>query len=273
MLAQNTVNSVRVRVSSTYVLAALVVLSVACHGPLARAVGSSARLQTAVTIFAGVFVQAVPFLALGVTVSGAIAAFVSPALLRKMLPRNETAAIGVAGIAGMALPGCECGVVPVALRLSEQGAPGSVALAFMLSAPAINPVVLIATAVAFPGEPAMVVARFTGSLTTAFYPIQRAAPHTPPILEPTMAAHPPLPLRMLCHHMRTDRVIDLLTPPPHRVLDLIMGPLTPHRRTAEQIPAHPGPAGRGDPEPRVSTPEPIVAGHAVVVTHNSTRSY
>ncbi|MEU6585263.1 permease [Nocardia sp. NPDC046763] len=156
------------RVSSTYVLAALVVLGVACHGPLERAAASSARLQTAVTIFAGVFVQAVPFLALGVTVSGAIAAFVSPALLRKVLPRNETAAIGVAGLAGMALPGCECGVVPVARRLTDQGAPGSVVLAFMLSAPAINPVVLIATAVAFPGEPGMVVARFTGSLATAF---------------------------------------------------------------------------------------------------------
>ncbi len=74
--------------------------------------------QTAVTVFAGVFVQAVPFLLLGVLVSGAIAAFVSPAVLRRVLPRNESAAIGVAGLAGMALPGCECGVVPVARRLT-----------------------------------------------------------------------------------------------------------------------------------------------------------
>ncbi|MGW4324967.1 permease [Nocardia sp. NPDC004573] len=167
MLAQNTLNSVRTRVSSTYVLAALIVLAVGLQAPLARVVGSSARGQTAVTVFAGVFVQAVPFLVLGVLVSGAIAAFVSPAVLRRVLPRNESAAIGVAGLAGMALPGCECGVVPVARRLTEQGAPGSVALTFMLSAPAINPVVLIATAVAFPGEPGMVAARFTGSLATA----------------------------------------------------------------------------------------------------------
>ncbi|WP_280473417.1 permease [Nocardia asiatica] len=157
----------RTRVSSMYVLATLIVLAVALQAPLVRAVGSSARLQTAVTVFAGVFVQAVPFLVLGVLVSGGIAAFVSPAVLRRMLPRNESAAVGVAGLAGMALPGCECGVVPVARRLTEQGAPGSVALTFMLSAPAINPVVLIATAVAFPGEPGMVAARFTGSLATA----------------------------------------------------------------------------------------------------------
>ena len=37
----------------------------------------------------------------------------------------------------------------------------------MLSAPAINPVVLVATAVAFPGAPAMVLARCVASLTTA----------------------------------------------------------------------------------------------------------
>ncbi|WP_436838508.1 permease [Nocardia nova] len=159
--------SVRSRVPSTYVFAALVAAGLIAQGWLAGVVGHLTRLQTAITVFVGVFVQAVPFLVLGVLVSGGIAAFVSPALLRKVLPRNETAAIGVAGLAGMALPGCECGVVPVARRLIDQGAPSSVALAFLLSAPAINPVVLVATAVAFPGEPGMVGARFTGSLATS----------------------------------------------------------------------------------------------------------
>ncbi|MGW0249362.1 permease [Nocardia goodfellowii] len=158
---------VRGRVSSTYVLVGLLVLGALVQTRLAAAVGATARLQTALTVFVGVFVQAVPFLVLGVLVSGCIAAFVSPAVLRKVLPRNESAAIGVAGLAGMALPGCECGVVPVARRLIDQGAPSSVALAFLLSAPAINPVVLVATAVAFPGEPGMVGARFAGSLATA----------------------------------------------------------------------------------------------------------
>lgn len=41
------------------------------------------------------------------------------------------------------------------------------AFAFLLSAPAINPVVLTATAVAFPGNPAMVGARLLASLATA----------------------------------------------------------------------------------------------------------
>lgn len=167
MLDQRSGWGPRSRVSSTHVLVALVVVGLVTRSWLSSLVGATDRLQTAVTVFAGVFVQAVPFLVFGVLVSGAIAALVSPAVLRKVLPRNEPAAIGVAGLAGMALPGCECGAVPVARRLIEQGAPSSVALAFLLSAPAANPVVLVSTAVAFPGEPGMVAARLAGSLATA----------------------------------------------------------------------------------------------------------
>lgn len=167
MLDQRSGWGLRSRMSSTHVLVALVVVGLVTRSWLSSLVGATDRLQTAVTVFAGVFVQAVPFLVLGVLVSGAIATFVSPAVLRKVLPRNEPAAIGVAGLAGMALPGCECGAVPVARRLIEQGAPSSVALAFLLSAPAVNPVVLVSTAVAFPGEPGMVAARLAGSLATA----------------------------------------------------------------------------------------------------------
>jgi uncharacterized membrane protein YraQ (UPF0718 family) len=57
--------------------------------------------------------------------------------------------------------------VPVARRLIGQGVPDSAALTFLLAAPAINPVVLVSTAVAFPGEPRMVLARCVGSLATA----------------------------------------------------------------------------------------------------------
>ncbi|MDQ1498546.1 MAG: uncharacterized protein QOI86_1886, partial [Actinomycetota bacterium] len=47
------------------------------------------------------------------------------------------------------------------------GAPAPAALAFMLAGPALNPVVLVATAVAFPGRPDVVVARFLASFLTA----------------------------------------------------------------------------------------------------------
>ncbi len=68
-----------------------------------------------------------------------------------------------------------CGLLLVAILFRGQladalGAPGvrtAAALAFLLAAPAINPIVLVSTAVAFPGQPGMVLARFLGSLATA----------------------------------------------------------------------------------------------------------
>jgi len=100
-------------------------------------------------------------------VSGLLAAFVSPAALARVLPRRPALAVPVAGLAGAALPGCECGSVPIASRLMERGVHPSAALAFLLSAPAVNPVVLVATAVAFPGSPRVVVARLVASLAVS----------------------------------------------------------------------------------------------------------
>ena len=143
-------------------------LVLALAGTVVRSfVVSSPRLSTAATVFCGVFVQALPFLALGVVVSGLVAAFVSAERLARWLPRRTGVAILVAGIGGAALPGCECGSVPVARRLFGDGATAAAALTFMLAAPAVNPVVLVATAVAFPGQPAMVVGRCAASLLTA----------------------------------------------------------------------------------------------------------
>ncbi len=143
-------------------LCGVLVLAVVLRGWLDVAV-----LRTGATVFVAVFVQAMPFLVLGVLISGGIAAFVPARLLRRVLPRNEVAAVGVASLAGAALPGCECASVPVARRLMQQGVPVPVALAFLLAAPSINPVVLVATAVAFPAAPLMVLARFLGSLITS----------------------------------------------------------------------------------------------------------
>ena len=143
-----------VRIGSTEVLVCILLACAFSTTMLRNAVFASAALSTAGTVFCGVFVQALPFLALGVVVSGLIAAFVSPERLARWLPRRPAMAVLAAGIGGAALPGCECGSVPVARRLfGEGGATGAAALTFMLAAPAINPVVLVATAVAFPGAP------------------------------------------------------------------------------------------------------------------------
>ncbi|GAA2776778.1 permease [Saccharopolyspora taberi] len=156
----------RRRITSLEVLCALLVAAVVFQAPLASVLDVPA-LRTGSTVFVAVCVQAMPFLVLGVLISGLIAAFVPPEALRRMLPSHAAAAVPVAGVAGLALPGCECASVPVARRLMQQGVAPAAALAFLLAAPAVNPIVLVSTAVAFPAEPLMVLARFLGSLLTA----------------------------------------------------------------------------------------------------------
>lgn len=156
----------RRRVSSLEVFCAVLVAAVLLRGHLIDLLDAPG-VRTGATVFVAVCVQAMPFLVFGVLVSGLIAAFVPASAFRRVLPARPAAAVPVAGAAGMVLPGCECASVPVARRLMQQGVAPAAALAFLLAAPAVNPVVLVSTAVAFPDEPRMVLARFLGSLGTA----------------------------------------------------------------------------------------------------------
>jgi uncharacterized membrane protein YraQ (UPF0718 family) len=124
-------------------------------------------IQTWTTVFVSVLVQAMPFLVFGVALSAVIAVFVPRSFWARALPAHPALAVPVAGVAGVVLPGCECGSVPIAGSLIRRGVTPAAALAFLLAAPAINPIVLAATAVAFPNNPEMVVARGAASLVVA----------------------------------------------------------------------------------------------------------
>lgn len=123
--------------------------------------------QTWATVFLAIVVQSIPFLVLGVVLSGLISALLSEKLVARALPRNPALAVPMAGVAGIGLPTCECAAVPVASGLARRGVPPAVALTFLLAAPAVNPAVIVSTAVAFQGRTDMVVARFLASMLVA----------------------------------------------------------------------------------------------------------
>jgi uncharacterized membrane protein YraQ (UPF0718 family) len=154
------------QLDAVLVLTMLLLLVVALQAPISRA-ASTPVVQNWMTVFIAVVTQALPFLVLGVLLSAAIAVFVPPSFFARALPKKPALAVPVAGAAGVVLPGCECASVPVAGALVRRGVVPAAALTFLLSAPAINPVVLTATAVAFPRNPEMVVARFAASLFVA----------------------------------------------------------------------------------------------------------
>lgn len=115
--------------------------------------------STFTAIVASIFLEAMPFLALGALLSATIQVLVPADRLVRVFPKGVAGGIAVGVSAGFILPTCECGVVPIARRLMHKGVPVPAAVAFMLSAPVINPVVLISTYVAFRGSPAMVIGR------------------------------------------------------------------------------------------------------------------
>ncbi|HEX6473282.1 MAG TPA: permease [Streptosporangiaceae bacterium] len=166
MRSQVVRSPVRLPEAGLALVTVLVLAAVALRPALTGLLGHPAAANWA-TVFVAITIQAVPFLVLGVAVSASIATFVPPGAIARMLPERPVLAVPTAAAAGAALPGCECGSVPIAARLVASGVTPAAALAFLLSAPAINPIVLVATAVAFPGHPAMVLARLLASLLAA----------------------------------------------------------------------------------------------------------
>jgi uncharacterized membrane protein YraQ (UPF0718 family) len=110
------------------------------------------RIQGLITIFLGIFIEALPFVLAGVLVSSAIALFISDNLIQRLTPKTPVRAAMVGSMLGLLFPVCECGTVPTTRRLLHKGAPLPFGVAFLLAAPVINPIVIASTFVAFNGD-------------------------------------------------------------------------------------------------------------------------
>jgi hypothetical protein len=150
-----------------FALSGFLVVVVLLRGHLSSLLAGQPALSTWFTVLVSISLQALPFLVMGVVLSACIATYVPPGALTRWLPRKPALAVPVAALSGALLPGCECASVPIAGSLVSRGVRPAIALTFLLAAPAINPIVLVSTAVAFAGQPQVVVARFVGSLVTA----------------------------------------------------------------------------------------------------------
>lgn len=145
------------------VVTLLVLGGVVALSRLTDLVPDQPALQTWAAMFVAIFVQALPFLLLGVVLAAGISVLLSERVIRRVVPANQTYAVPVASVAGIGLVGCECASVPIASSVMRKGVGAPAAMAFLLSAPAVNPVVVVSTLVAFPGMPEMALARFLGS--------------------------------------------------------------------------------------------------------------
>ena len=107
------------------------------------------------TILLGIFIEAAPFLLLGALISGVIEVFFSGQDFSRWIPHNPFLAALCGALFGLVFPVCECGVVPFTRRLFRKGLPAPVGIAFVLGAPALNPIVIGSTLVAFGWGPVL----------------------------------------------------------------------------------------------------------------------
>ncbi|MEC3756848.1 permease [Bacillus halotolerans] len=101
------------------------------------------------SIFISILIEAIPFILIGVILSGIIQMFVSEGMIARIMPKNRFLAVLFGALAGILFPACECGIIPITRRLLLKGVPLHAGVAFMLTAPIINPIVLFSTYIAF----------------------------------------------------------------------------------------------------------------------------
>lgn len=117
------------------------------------------QLQQIKTLFIGVFLEALPFIILGVMLSSLLQIVIKEEWIRRLNPKNPVVGVLLGSMLGIILPICECGMIPVVRRLILKGMPVYIAVTFILSGPILNPVVLVATMVAFRSHPEVILAR------------------------------------------------------------------------------------------------------------------
>jgi len=104
------------------------------------------------TAATSIVLEAAPFLLLGSLVGALIEVLVPEETLLRYIPRSAGGQVAAGVLAGLVLPTCECGIVPVARRLLLKNVPPRAAIPYMMAAPVVNPVVIGSTLFAFQGD-------------------------------------------------------------------------------------------------------------------------
>lgn len=144
--------------------------------------------------FMDIFLDALPFMILGVLLSTIVENFIPEGVIQRMTPKHPLGGVLFACVLGIMFPLCECGMIPFVRRLMRKGMPVYIAVIFILVGPILNPIVFASTWMAFRGNPAMAYSRMgltfgvalvIGFLLTRFlksnplrHPIEPAASQT-----------------------------------------------------------------------------------------------
>ena len=103
------------------------------------------ELTTALLTFINMLCQMAPYLLLGFLMAGVLHVFVPSNFFERHLAKENFKSVLLAGLIGIPLPLCSCGVIPTAISLRKDGASRGATVAFMISTPQIGVDSIIAT--------------------------------------------------------------------------------------------------------------------------------
>ncbi|WP_246302582.1 permease [Paenibacillus plantarum] len=109
--------------------------------------------------FMDIFLDALPFMILGVLLSTIVENFIPEGVIQRLTPKHPLGGVLFACVLGIMFPLCECGMIPFVRRLMRKGMPVYIAVIFILVGPILNPIVFASTWMAFRGNPAMAYSR------------------------------------------------------------------------------------------------------------------
>ena len=95
--------------------------------------------------FINMLSQMAPYLLLGFLMAGLLHVFVPANFFERHLSKENFKSVLLAGLIGIPLPLCSCGVIPTAISLRKDGASRGATVAFMISTPQIGVDSIIAT--------------------------------------------------------------------------------------------------------------------------------
>ncbi len=147
------------RAEAIAVILEVVILAFALSALIAGMLTSAPEMRDMAINFISIILEAVPFMMVGAVIGGIIEAFVPQEFVQRALTGHNTATVFVAAGLGIVVPICECAIVPIVRRLINKGIPLPAAIAFLLGAPIVNPIVAASTWLAYRGNWGVVTTR------------------------------------------------------------------------------------------------------------------
>ena len=118
-------------------------------------------------MFMSILIEGIPFILVGSFVSSIIQVCIPREKMMSFIPKNVFLSCLVASVAGVFLPICDCGTIPVVRGLIKKGLSISTGITFMLAAPLVNPIAIISTIYAFPETKSIVITRVLAGIIIA----------------------------------------------------------------------------------------------------------